>query len=288
MSVPLDFWKLQSVGNDFPLFHEEDLSEGFGAKLEKTLPRLAVAATDRRFGIGGDGILTVGRDSTGLRARMFNPDGTEDFCGNGLRCVAVHAHRLGWVSDSFTIRHRGQIVRCWIESGLVGMALDPASYSPPDVPLAPGADEIFDREIAALGGIHIRCSSLTTGSTHTIVPVAILPSDEDFARLGPAIENASVFPQRTSVIFSRVLAPGELSIRIWERGVGETLGCGTGASAAATDYLRRAGGSGPVAVSSSGGRLIVKMGRWDESITVIGEAHEVYSGQYSFEPPTAE
>lgn len=90
--IQVPFWKVESIGNNFPLFHLDDLGAA-GGDVEAVLPKLAVLASDARFGIGGDGILVVSMEGPDLRLRMFNPDGSEDFCGNGIRCAVVHARR---------------------------------------------------------------------------------------------------------------------------------------------------------------------------------------------------
>jgi diaminopimelate epimerase len=272
MIVRVPFWKVQSIGNDFPLVHipAEPLDLG----------SLAIAMCDRRFGVGGDGLLALERAEP-LKLRMFNPDGTEDFCGNGLRCAAVHAHSIGWAGDRFIISHRGRNVQvCLGPTGDVTTVLGNASYDPDVVPLEAGMPAIFDGVIYADPRIEVRGSALTTGSTHVVVPTDALPRDEEFLDLGPKIENFKFYPNRTSVIWSEAVAPDHLRIRIWERGVGETLGCGTGSSAAAIDYLRREGRGGRVTVDNRGGTVVVEASRWDAPITVIGTAAQVFEGEF--------
>lgn len=215
-----------------------------------------------------------------VRLRMFNPDGTEDFCGNGLRCAALHAHAQGWVADAFTIRHRERLVETRLAGGLVTTKLGVASYDPAEVPtrFIDDPDNTFDRVVWQEGAVTLRGSSLTTGSTHTVIP-GPLPDDATFETLGPKLETAPQFPTRTSVIWAEELAPMVLSVRIWERGVGETFGCGTGSSAAAIDYLRRLGSGGRVEVRNPGGTVWVTADAWNEPLTVEGEAREVFAGQ---------
>jgi len=277
----IPFWKLEAIGNDFPLFHAEDV-----ANLD--LSELAKHASDRKFGIGGDGILVLGKSDKPdeVILRMFNPDGTEDFCGNGLRVAAWHAHEQGWVGNKFTIVHRSHPVPSEIDAdGKVRNTIGVADYTPDNVPVTVDG-ELFDTELGVFGGHALYGSALTTGSTHTIVPVAKLPSDAEIEKLGPEMEYAPIFPERTSVIFVREKEPFELEIRIWERGVGETLGCGTGSSAAAADYVRRNArhlGAGPykVTVHNPGGQIVISMDAWNTPITIEGTAEETYSGSIS-------
>ena len=303
VTVRLPFWKFQSIGNDFPLVHLADLrdllargaaeralvqddhaAECFVAPdagatdLDGLLMRLAVAMADRRLGVGGDGLLAaerMGEDRVLLR--MFNPDGTEDFCGNGLRCAAVHAHRMGWVGESFEIEHLGRVVPVRLGGGEVTTRLGGATYDPLRVPVK--GPEIFR---APLPGGRIG-SALSTGTTHTILPVDELPDDATFLRESPALETAEIFPDRTSVIWTHALAPDHLRLRIWERGVGETQGCGTGSTAAAVDHLRALGRGGRVRVDNPGGTLFVA---WDDKANeteVEGMAELAYTGEYRYE-----
>jgi diaminopimelate epimerase len=123
-------------------------------------------------------------------------------------------------------------------------------------------------------------SALTTGSTHVIIKTAALPDDDSFRSISATIEHAPSFPERTSVIWVKVDQPGFLSVRIWERGAGETMGCGTGSAAAAADYMRRSGRAGKVIVKNPGGILTVSAERWDSALTIEGTASQVFEGFY--------
>ena len=291
-SVRIPFWKLQSIGNDFPLVHLADIDTILKPDAEAPAPdatpfleQLSIAICDRRFGVGGDGLLSVGMEGDALRLRMFNPDGTEDFCGNGIRCAAIHAHGEGWVGDAFNVLHLDKSVAVKIADGLVTTILGPADYDPEKVPHT-AFGQLFNTNIwsgmDAGQPMSLFGSALTTGSTHVIFPTIQLPDAESFASVSAKIEVAPLFPKRTSVIWSQELAADRLQILIWERGVGETLGCGTGASAAAADYLRRKGRGGTVFVSSKGGALRIRMDAWDAPIEVIGVAEQVYRGTFLF------
>jgi len=268
------FWKMESIGNDFPVIH---LEEGLD------YPALAIRMADRHFGVGGDGLLAVGLEDGTVRLRMFNPDGTEDFCGNGIRIAALHAHRQGWVGDRFTIRHLDREVPIEIDGELIRTQIGEASYDPDLIPVR-SSGEPFDVNVwtgmDAGTPLSIFGSALTTGSTHTVIPTGTLPDDDTFRSISAKIETDVKFPQRTSVIWSREVEPNVLEIRIWERGVGETLGCGTGSSAAAVDYLRRKGRGGRVEVRNPGGTIYVTMDAWNRPITIEGTAREVYAGEF--------
>ena len=273
----LHFWKYQSIGNDFPIVHIADLPPAD----DQFLNRLAVEICDRRFGVGGDGLLAVHRVADGLvLLRMFNPDGTEDFCGNGLRCAAVHARAQSWVGDSFSIDHLGRRVLVEIGDGFVRTEIGSASLRPSDVPVNTEDAELYLKPIFWESGHTITGTAITTGSTHVVIPVDRLPDDAEFFESGPKIENFEIYPERTSVIWTQEVAPNHLAIRIWERGVGETLGCGTGSSAAAANYLRGKDSGGRVQVDNRGGSLVVEMDSWDAPITVEGVSEQTYTGEY--------
>ncbi len=279
-SIP--FWKVESVGNDFVLIHDEDAHRLAQGENEAFLVKLAISASERRFGVGSDGLLVIASTGPDLTLRMFNPDGTEDFCGNGLRCAAVHATFQGWVGEKFTIHHHGEDVAARVcGEGCVETQLYAASYEPARVPVhfVDNADQTYNRT-PLWSGIEVDGSSLSTGSTHTVLWPAVLPGDEEFLRIGPLIETNLQFPERTSVIWAHETAPMRLQIRIWERGAGETLGCGTGASAAAVDYLRRKGTGGSVEVTSKGGSLQISAPSWDAPLLVRGVAKQLYRGDY--------
>lgn len=295
MTINLPFWKLQSIGNDFPLVHMDDVRTALGLIRDQETPesetaalaRLTVAICDRRFGVGGDGLLTLERgDGQGADVvlRMFNPDGTEDFCGNGIRCAAAHAHRLGWVGDTFVLRHRDKDVPIRIGDGRIKSVIGQADYTPDKVPVLGGP--IFDGTVwsgmDSGAPLSLFGSALTTGSTHVVIPTQALPDDGSFASVSPKIETDPKFPIRTSVIWSQEVAPMHLKLRIWERGVGETMGCGTGSSAAAADYLRRRGKGGTVRVDNPGGTVYVTMSAWNAPIEVEGVAEAVYEGEFRF------
>ena len=139
----LPFWKTQTIGNDFVLAHAEDVAG-------MDLASLALHACERKFAIGSDGLLVVSAEAGELHLRMFNPDGTEDFCGNGLRCAAYHAFNQGWVAREHRIEHFGRLVSAAVlPDGSVMTAIGPAVYDPEEVPLdiARHPNPLIDEEV---------------------------------------------------------------------------------------------------------------------------------------------
>jgi len=270
----IEFTKVESIGNDFVLVDADAFPS------DRDLRAFVVGACARRLGIGSDGLLALrkGPGPGELDLRMFNPDGTEDFCGNGLRCAARYAVDRGWVGGEFVIHHLGRDVEVSTACDLVSTTIGVATFEPTHVPLA-ASKELFDGCLDVAGET-LTVSALSTGSTHTVIFVDALPSDARFLALSPLIENHELFPQRTSVIWTQHVGDLSLRLRIWERAVGETLGCGSGSSAAAAVLARKLGRGGTVQVESRGGTVRVSMEDWRSPITVAGTARVVYTGEW--------
>ncbi|MFI5385503.1 MAG: diaminopimelate epimerase [Fimbriimonadales bacterium] len=303
----LPFWKVESIGNDFVLVHLDDIERLGGAtNVDNFLERLAIEVSPRKFGIGSDGLLALALlDDGSLLLRMFNPDGTEDFCGNGIRCGFDHGLRQGWVQASGmrmvhggrqisgtaddlreTAREKGPEALAAINDVLprtryvIEFELPAASYLPQDIPII-REDEAFNTGLFRIDGEVYSGSVLSTGTAHTILPVRKLPGDEEFFRVSPQIESHSMFPERTSVMWVRERQAFQIELRIWERGAGETKGCGTGSTAAAIDYLRRKGLAGTVQVLNPGGIVWITAESWDSPPRVAGMAAERFRGEVS-------
>lgn len=202
-----------------------------------------------------DGLLIWDRKGSVIRVRMWNPDGSEDFCANGTACVALIAARrvqsknlnIQTVRGGITAQMRDK------DTNFVELSLHNPSFCPHSIPirLASGQHLLFRR--LTLGGRTFRFMPISTGTAHCVIPVAKLPDDRDFFRFSRQIENHPVFPQRTSVLWVRACGGRIIDVRIWERGVGETAACGSGAVAAATVFAKVAGRFGWWKVRTSGG-----------------------------------
>jgi len=249
------FVKMQAIGNDFIVVPESALG---------TLAPLTQALCDRRFGIGADGLLTVAPHPEGLTFRIFNADGSEDtMCGNGLRCVVRWAVDTGQAPTTGVAHTQVGPIPYTILADTVSLTLPPPRFWEQSLP---------------------QTQTVDTGSVHTVLWPDSLPEDTRFLRESAALEAHPHFPERTSVIWTTLVAPNHLKIRIWERGVGETLGCGTGACAAAVVAVAtyRCHPTAPVTVTSPGGSLTVQWsGHPDSSVQLTGPATVVFQGQIS-------
>ena len=281
MAVVLPFAKMQAIGNDFVV-----LDEAFWPASDWSATALRLC--DRQFGIGGDGLLVVGEsDRADVRMRMFNPDGTEDMCGNGLRCVVHYAHAHGLVAASGTIESFDGIHKYDVGDTAIITEMAPPLFHLPEIPvdatmLPPGdASEPSNLNIAiSVTDGTVLVDAVNTGSTHAVLFRKTLPIDDEFLSLSPQIENSPIFSERTSVLWAVVESSNSIRLRIWERGVGETLGCGTGACAAAVlANVRGLVDDEPIRVISGGGELSVYWnGQAEAPVELSGTAYFVYTG----------
>lgn len=273
--------KLQGAGNDFVVL---DLFSR-PLPLDFDFPRAAIMLCERHFGVGADGLLTLepASDGSNARMRMWNPDGSEDMCGNGLRCVA----RLAWhqkiVSNPvFQVQTLAGARRVEVlESGLIRAEMGQPIFEPARIPVAIEGQNALDIEIA-LPGRTFAASSLSTGSTHTVIFLEAPLSDADFEKYGPLLEIHPLFPTRTSIMFATPDDSNRFQLRIWERGAGETWACGTGACAVAVAAQMTGRARGAIAVQSRGGKLEVA---WNpgEAMILTGPARLVFEADVEME-----
>ena len=280
---------MQGVGNDFVVVAGRDLPRGI------SLPELAIQTCDRKFGIGADGLLVVlsdGTRRTAFRMLMFNPDGSEDMCGNGLRCVSLFSHGATWMSDQteFTVTVKDgtrRVQRLDVsedgKNGTFNVDMGVPQFAPEKLPIT-SAEALPDRVIRCplmVDGQVYEITSVNTGSTHTVI-FGPQPDEEVFQRVSPLIENDPLFPERTSVLWATPRNASTIDIRIWERGAGETLGCGTGACAVGVAAVLNeiAAAGTPLDIVSKGGTLRITWPGEDAPVHMAGPAQIVYLGEF--------
>lgn len=283
---------MQGVGNDFVVLDAAVLPTAI------VLPELAVQMCDRKFGIGADGLLVVSQEpNTGaaFRMRMFNPDGSEDMCGNGLRCVSLWAQQHGWLGGQtrFTVAaldgaRSVEMLSAGDDgrSGSFRADMGVPQLAPAHLPFcAPGETRIVGYPFA-VGGETLSITTVNTGSTHTVI-FGPPPSEEVFQSVSPQIETHPLFPERTSVLWATPKGNGSVAIRIWERGAGETLGCGTGACAVgvAAVLSHLAAPDTPLDIVSKGGTLRITWPGEGASVNMVGPAQIVYTGDFALDFP---
>jgi diaminopimelate epimerase len=279
--MDIRFTKMHGLGNDFVVI--EDLAE------ELDLAPEAVAwFCDRHFGIGGDGLILV-RPANVADAEFFmlyyNSDGTTaEMCGNGIRCFAKylvdHGH-LPADSDSVRVQTLGGVKPITIsrdDEGLMNMAtvdMGRPELTPEKIPTTLPGESVYDCPIETELGT-FRITAVSMGNPHAVIWV----DDVDSApvdTVGPLIENHSVFTAKTNVEFAQYVGDDTIRLRVWERGVGETLACGTGACATLVAATLACLVGRSASIELTGGELSI---RWDEDghVYMTGPATEVFSG----------
>jgi diaminopimelate epimerase len=225
--VKLKFEKMHATGNDFILVNGNDIPD------KNELPLLARKLCRRHFGIGADGLLAVSESKKAdCRMHMFNPDGTESTCGNGLRCAALFAleHKLVDVEE-FVIETQGRIMSVKKTNGDFSVDMGEPILEARDIPVAGHTGKVIKHPFN-FGDMEFEVTCVSMGNPHAVIFVDDLDY-YDIRQLGPLVENSRhYFPDRTNVMLVQVKEPGEIEIKIWERGAGATLSCGTGACAA--------------------------------------------------------
>jgi diaminopimelate epimerase len=285
------FSKWHGIGNDFLIIDENDLraARDSGVAYVETWPqddrpRIAdeavIAVTDRNFGVGGDGILVLGASETAdARMLIHNADGSmAEMCGNGIRVAARHLVESGAVEPaadgSFSIETAGGIMRPTVlEDGRVRVDMGEVTTE--------GTAEVDLWTVdAELAGRSLTGRVVSVGNPHFVVRRA--PEGPELHRLGPAAERHPRFPNRTNVEFWEVDDPDSATVRmrVWERGVGETLACGTGACAVAYAAHADADLQGPITVRLPGGTLVVEFD--GDRAFMTGAAHRAWSGDLDF------
>jgi diaminopimelate epimerase len=275
------FSKMHGLGNDFVVL---DATEQAVALDLATIRRLA----DRRFGIGCDQVLIVERPrlaDTLFHYRIFNADGSEvEQCGNGARCFARFVHDRGLTDlDEIPVGTAAGPIRLYLEAqGQVRVDMGSPIFVPERIPF------IADREAVTydlnLADEHLVIGALSMGNPHAVILVGD-PDTAPVERLGPLIESHPRFPQRTNVGFAQVAARDHLRLRVFERGVGETLACGTGACAAVVHARQRGLVDERVRVSLPGGDLTIEwagpsgIGRTEPVVWMTGPAVHVFNGE---------
>ncbi|HWH38937.1 MAG TPA: diaminopimelate epimerase [Usitatibacter sp.] len=272
---PLRFAKMQGQGNDFMVI------DGVRQRVELEPARVRALA-DRHFGIGFDQLLLVEKAASGandFRYRIFNADGGEvEQCGNGARCFARFVLDEGLTAKrEIRVETAGGVIMPRVESsGQVTVDMGAPRFEPRDVPFL--ADE--DRLVHPLEveGRTVAVSVLSMGNPHAVQVV----DDVDAAPVreeGPRIELHPRFPKRVNAGYMQVVARDAIRLRVWERGAGETLACGTGACAAVVAGIRRGLLDRDVRVATRGGELVIRWPGAGEAVMMTGDAVRVFDGE---------
>lgn len=279
--MKIKFTKMQAFGNDYVYIFTEGLHIDDYSDLAKKI-------SDRHFGVGSDGMVLISySEICDFRMRIFNPDGTEaQMCGNALRSTAKFVYYHGLTDkEVITVETLGGIKTAYltVENGEVTnihAAIGSPEFSAAKIPVISPKDDFIEQEKTVLDAT-FKMSSLSWGNPHTVVYVEDVDTF-DVEKYGKAIEYLNCFPERTNVTFAQVVDDKNIKIREWERGTGETLGCGTGCCTAVvfSNLLGKCGRE--VEVMQIGGPLQVK---WDDDgiVHMTGPSHVVFEGEFIYD-----
>lgn len=268
---------MHGTGNDFVVF------DGINQKLNLSPEQLRFIS-DRHFGVGCDQILLVESPSVSnadFRYRIFNADGGEvEQCGNGARCFFkfVREKQLSGKSVLRVETLAGIIEIRMQDSGEVTVNMGEPRFEPAALPLL--IDNQSEEYSAIINSQEIRFGAVSMGNPHAIIEV----DDTDKApveTLGPAIESHELFPQRVNVGFMQIMNKDKIRLRVYERGTGETLACGTGACAAAVLGIARGRLNNRVTVELAGGNLLIEWAGDNNPVFMTGPAQTVFDGKIS-------
>ncbi len=274
----IEFSKYEGLGNDF-IVVDQEVSE-----------RAAMALCDRHRGIGADGVLMVKRAGDVLSMRVINADGSvPEMCGNGLRCVVLHFARTGGAAmpRAFEVTTDAGPHACRVlelgETGVVEVMMRPASLVPREIGLTSDkalidtpidiGEELIDVDIEPL-----RVTAVSMGNPHAVTFDDL--TDMQLKKLGPQIEKHPLFERGANAGFAKMTGARSMNLRVYERGVGWTEACGTGACAAVVAAIEtsRAQRGEPIDVRLPGGVLTITVGAREERVRMTGPARHVYDG----------
>ena len=284
MMKKLRFTKMHGISNDYVYISTFD-------QPEEDWEQLAIRLSDRRTGIGGDGIILVcPSDVADAKMRIFNADGSEGkMCGNGIRCVGKFVYDKGLVppdKTTVTIDTLSGIktLELTVRDGKVQSArvdMGAAILSPAAIPVNYDGDRMIDAPLT-VDGKEWNVTAVSMGNPHCVTFVDDVDSLA-LEKLGPHFENHSIFPERVNTEFVRVIDDHTLQMRVWERGSGETWACGTGACATAVaaclnGYCKK---GDDITVHLRGGDLVIRY--TDDTVIMTGPASTVFEGEVEIE-----
>ncbi|HLI26229.1 MAG TPA: diaminopimelate epimerase [Chloroflexota bacterium] len=276
----MDFVKMHGLGNDFIVV---DLLARGQERPDSEWAALAVRLCDRHFGVGADGVLlALPSEAADVRMRIFNSDGSEaEMCGNGIRCLARYARDRGLGGDRLRVETlAGVLELTFADAGrAVRVDMGPPRLAAREIPVALDGERVIDQPIE-VDGYRWRFTAVSMGNPHAVVflapeELAALPLE----RIGPQVEHHPLFPARTNFHAVAVTSPHSATVRVWERGAGPTLACGTGACAVTVAGVLKGLLESPVDVTLPGGTLRIA---WepDGHVYMTGPAEYVFRGTW--------
>ena len=273
------FTKMHGIGNDYIFVNcfEEIVTDP---------SRLAIIMSRPHFGVGADGLVLIEpSDCADAAMRIFNSDGSEaEMCGNATRCIGKYMYERGLTDKTeLTLQTKGGIKQLWltVEGGKVEkvrVEMGTPELNPKKIPVDLPGEMVLKHRMQVMGQTwYITCVNM--GNPHAVLFVRD-PEVIDLPALGPIIEHHPLFPRRTNVEFVRVIKRDVLQMRVWERGAGETLACGTGASAALVAAVLTGLSDRTVQMKLAGGNLTVQWNAEDNHVYQTGPATFAFDGAW--------
>ena len=272
------FTKMHGLGNDYVYVN------CFKEKVEHP-SEVARFVSDRHFGIGSDGLIMINPSKVAdFEMEMYNADGSRgEMCGNGIRCVAKYVYDYGLTDKtSISVETLGGIkyLDLTVKDGkvaLVKVDMGKPELKPERIPIVSDEERVVNEPII-VGGMEYRMTGVSMGNPHVVVYVKDLEGVK-IEQVGPKFENHERFPKRVNTEFAKVLDRKTVEMRVWERGSGETLACGTGACAVAVASILNGMTEDQVTVKLLGGDLLIEWDQDADRVYMTGPATVVYDGE---------
>lgn len=276
----MKFTKMHGIGNDYIYVN------GFEEKIEDPVS-FAICYSDRHKGIGSDGLVMIlPSENSDFRMRMFNADGSEsEMCGNASRCIGKFVYDKGLTDKKevtletlagvkilkLTVDADNKVESVTVDMGepIVNAELIPTTFK---------QDKVINEAVTFSSEINYNITCVSMGNPHAVIFTTGI-SELDLPKVGPVIENASIFPRRTNTEFIEVLSKDRLKMRVWERGSGETLACGTGACASVVAAVLNGHTERKTTVELLGGELTIEWKADDNHVYLTGGATTVFEGE---------
>ncbi|MGO5442374.1 diaminopimelate epimerase [Faecalimonas sp. LCP19S3_D12] len=274
----MKFTKMQGLGNDYVYVN------CFKETIENP-PEMAKKVSNRNFGIGSDGLIMINpSDVADFEMEMYNADGSRsEMCGNGIRCVGKYVYDYGLTEkEHISVETLAGIkyLDLTVEDGkvkLVKVDMGSPKLVPANIPIVADGDRVIDEPIN-VNGIEYRMTGVSMGNPHAVVYVEDVKG-LDIETIGPAFENHERFPNRVNTEFVKVLDRNTVEMRVWERGSGETMACGTGACAVAVACILNGLTEDKVTVKLLGGDLQIEWDKEADKVYMTGPAEVSFDGE---------
>ena len=278
----MKFTKMQGCGNDYVYVN------GFTEKIADK-PAFVKAVSDRHFGVGGDGAIFINpSEEADFEMEMYNADGTRaEMCGNGIRCVAKYVYDKGLTDkEQISIVSFGNVkyVDLYVKEGLVSSVrvnMGEPILEAEKVPVISAMKRSVDEPVT-VNGKEYRMTCVSMGNPHAVVFMEDV-ANLDIASVGPLFENHQVFPNRTNTEFVEVVDRTHVNMRVWERGTGETLACGTGCCATVVAGVLNGLTEEKVTVRVLGGEIEIQWDREENLVYMTGPAATVFEGEFPWD-----